>query len=36
LGELRNPKAHGDAQIDDSRIAIEEILTASALLRIVG
>jgi uncharacterized protein (TIGR02391 family) len=36
LGELRNPRAHGDPQIDDPQIAIEEILAASALLRIIG
>ncbi len=37
MGELRNPKAHaGDPPIADPRLAIEEILAASLLLRIVG
>jgi uncharacterized protein (TIGR02391 family) len=36
MGELRNPRAHGDPTITEPRIAIEEILTASVLLRIVG
>jgi len=35
IGELRNPKAHGDPTISDPRLAIEEIMTASMLLRIV-
>lgn len=36
MGELRNPRAHGDPTVADPLIAIEEIMTASALLRIVG
>ncbi len=36
MGELRNPKAHGDPTISDPQLAIEEIMTASLLLRIVG
>ena len=35
LGELRNPKAHGDPTITDTLIAVEEMMTASTLLRIV-
>lgn len=35
LGELRNPKAHGDPTIKDPMLAVEEIMTASVLLRIV-
>jgi hypothetical protein len=34
-GELRNPKAHNDAAITDPLIAVEEMMTAGALLRIV-
>ncbi len=36
MGELRNPRAHGDLTVADPLIAIEEIMTASVLLRIVG
>lgn len=36
IGELRNPKAHGDPTITNPQMAIEEILTASLLLRTVG
>lgn len=36
MGELRNPKAHGDPTITDPRVAIEELMTASMLLRIIG
>jgi hypothetical protein len=35
LGELRNPKAHRGPRITDPLIAIEEMMTAGALLRIV-
>lgn len=35
MGELRNPKAHGDPTITDPREAIEEMMSASLLLRIV-
>lgn len=35
-GELRNPKAHSDPTITDPLVAIEEMMTASVLLRIVG
>jgi hypothetical protein len=35
LGELRNPKAHQDPTITDPLVAVEEIMTAGALLRIV-
>jgi hypothetical protein len=35
FGELRNPRAHGDPTITDPLIAIEEMMVASALLRIV-
>ena len=35
LGELRNPKAHGDPTITDTLTAVEEMMTASALLRIL-
>jgi hypothetical protein len=35
LGELSNPKAHGDPAITDTLIAVEEMMTASTLLRIV-
>jgi uncharacterized protein (TIGR02391 family) len=35
LGELRNPKAHGDPAITDPLLAIQEMMTASVLLRIV-
>ena len=34
-GELRNPKAHQGPSITDPLIAIEEMMTAGALLRIV-
>ncbi len=36
MGEIRNPKAHGDPTIADPQMAIEEIMTASLLLRTVG
>lgn len=36
IGELRNPKAHGDPTITDPKEAIEEIMTASLLLRILA
>ena len=32
---LRNPKAHGDPTITDTLIAVEELMTAGLLLRIV-
>jgi uncharacterized protein (TIGR02391 family) len=35
LGELRNPKGHNDPTITDTLIAVEEMMTAGALLRIV-
>ena len=35
FGELRNPVAHGDPTIADPLIAVEEIMTAGALQRIV-
>jgi uncharacterized protein (TIGR02391 family) len=35
MGELRNPKAHGDPTITDPREAIEEMMSASVLLRII-
>src|SRR5262249_54743820 len=35
FGELRNRKAHGDATITDPLIAVEEMMTAGALQRIV-
>jgi hypothetical protein len=35
FGELRNPKAHGDPTITDPLVAVEELMTAGALLRIV-
>jgi hypothetical protein len=35
LGELRNPKAHQDPKITDPLIAVEEMMTAGALQRIV-
>jgi hypothetical protein len=35
MGELRNPKAHGDPTITDPLVAVEELMTAGALLRIV-
>ena len=35
MGELRNPKAHSDPTITDPREAIEELMTASLLLRMV-
>ena len=36
LGEIRNPKAHSDPVITDTLTAVEEMMTAGALLRIVG
>jgi hypothetical protein len=36
MGELRNPEAQGNPIITDLRLAIEEIMTVSLLLRIVG
>lgn len=35
LGELRNPKAHNDPVITDAMVAVEEMMVASTLLRIV-
>jgi len=35
FGELRNPKAHGDSTITDTLVAVEEMMTASTLQRIV-
>jgi uncharacterized protein (TIGR02391 family) len=35
FGELRNPKAHGDPTITDPLIAVEELMTAGTLQRIV-
>jgi hypothetical protein len=35
IGELRNPKGHNDPTITDTLIAVEEMMTAGALLRIV-
>jgi hypothetical protein len=35
FGELRNPKAHNDPQITDPLMAVEEMMTAGALQRIV-
>jgi hypothetical protein len=35
LGELRNPKAHHDLTITDPLVAVEGMMVASALLRIV-
>jgi uncharacterized protein (TIGR02391 family) len=35
MGSLRNPKAHGDPTITDPREAIEELMTASLLLRMI-
>jgi Protein of unknown function (Hypoth_ymh) len=35
MGELRNPKAHGDPTITSPLVAVEELMTAGALLRIV-
>jgi uncharacterized protein (TIGR02391 family) len=36
MGDLRNPKGHGDPTITDPQIAIEEIMIASRLLRTIG
>lgn len=35
FGELRNPKAHGDPTITEPLLAVQEMMTASLLLRIV-
>jgi len=35
FGELRNPKAHGDPTITDPLVAVEELMIAGALQRIV-
>jgi hypothetical protein len=35
FGELRNPKAHGDPTITDPLVAVEEMMTAGTLQRIV-
>ncbi len=35
IGELRNPKAHQDPAITDPLVAVEEMMVASTLLRIV-
>jgi hypothetical protein len=34
MGELRNPKGHNDPSITDTLTAVEEMMTAGALLRI--
>jgi uncharacterized protein (TIGR02391 family) len=36
MGDLRNPKGHSDPTINDPREAIELIMTAGCLLRIIG
>lgn len=36
MGDLRNPRSHGDPTIFDPKIAIEEIMAASLLLRTIG
>jgi hypothetical protein len=36
LGELPNPKAHHDPTITDPLVAVEEMMIASTLLRIVN
>lgn len=36
VGELRNPKAHSDPTITNTLTAVEEMMTAGALLRIVN
>lgn len=35
FGEIRNPKAHGDPTITDPQVAVEEMMTAATLQRIV-
>jgi uncharacterized protein (TIGR02391 family) len=35
IGELRNPKAHGDPSITDPLVAVEEMMSAGTLQRIV-
>jgi Protein of unknown function (Hypoth_ymh) len=35
FGELRNPKAHSDPSITEPLVAVEEMMVASTLLRIV-
>jgi hypothetical protein len=35
FGELRNPKAHSDPTITDPLVAVEEMMVAGALQRIV-
>jgi hypothetical protein len=35
LGDLRNPKAHHDPVVADPLVAVEEMMVASALLRIL-
>src|SRR5262245_2816222 len=35
LGEIRNPKGHSDPSITDTLTAVEEMMTAGTLLRIV-
>jgi hypothetical protein len=35
FGELRNPKAHGDPTIADPLVAVEELMSAGMLQRIV-
>ena len=36
MGVVRNPKAHGGPSIADLQFAIEELMTARLLLRLVG
>jgi hypothetical protein len=35
VGEIRNPKGHNDPTITDTLIAVEELMTAGVLRRIV-
>jgi len=35
FGEIRNPKAHNDPTITDTLVAVEELMTAGVLRRIV-
>jgi hypothetical protein len=35
MGEIRNPKAHGDPTITDPLVAVDEVMTAGVLWRIV-
>jgi hypothetical protein len=36
LGEIRNPKGHGDPTITDPLVSVEEMMAASVLLRILA